>query len=126
VLGVAGAFVLGESLERDVLSASFTSASGLVKKEREVLFYRAARLVFRQAAPVGSAVFSFTSHGEPATVRFENGECHKWVRGAFAPAAQTTCDNGAAPDRISDDWFAIRGENGIVLRRGDRTWQLPE
>ena len=126
VLGVAGAFVLGEALERDVLSASFTSASGLVKKEREMLFYRAGRLVSRQAAPAGSAVFSFTSHGEPSTVRYENGECHEWLRGAFAPAAHTTCGSDTVSDRVADEWFAIRGETGIVLKRGDRTWQLPE
>ena len=126
VLGVAGAFVLGEALEREVLSASFTSVSGLVKKDREVLFYRAGRLVSRHEAPGGPAVFSFTSRGEPATIRFENGECHEWVRGAFAPAAQYTCDNAAVPDRVADEWVAIRSDTGIALKRGDRIWQLPE
>ena len=126
VLGVAGAFVLGEALERDVLSASFTSLSGLVKKDREVLVYRSGRLLSRHAAPGGSALFSFTPRGEPATVQFENGECHEWVPDAFAPAAQTTCENGAVEDRVADEWFAVRGKTGIVLKRGDRTWQLPE
>jgi hypothetical protein len=126
VLGVAGAFVLGETLERDVLSASFTSASGLVKKEREVLFYRAGKFVSRHDAPAGIAVFSFTSRGEPAAARFENGECHEWRGGEFVPADQITCGDNASVDQVADDWLALRGENGILLKRGDRTWQLPE
>ena len=127
VLGVTGAFVLGDALERDVLSAAFTSTTGLVKKDAEILFYRHGKLVSRHSAPSGRAAFRFTTKGEPASVRFENGECAEWSQQRFQPAATAaSCADNPVIEQVGEDWFAVHTEQRVLLKRGDESWQLPE
>ena len=125
VYGVAGAFVLGDPVERDVLSAAFTSVSGLVKKEAEVLVFSRARLVGRPAAPAGPAQFGFTPAGEPAWIRFESS-CHRFVKGELQAADADTCPAATEWERVGDEWFAVRENNRILLKRGETTWEFSE
>jgi hypothetical protein len=126
LLGVKGAFVLGKVLERDVLSAAFTSTTGLAKKDSEVLLFRGGTLVSRHSAPAGTATFRFTVEGEPASVRFETGECLEWSLGTFQPALPSACVDHPEMEQVADEWFAGRADGRILLKRGDETWQLPE
>lgn len=126
VHGVAGAFLLGDPLERDVLSAAFTSRTGLVKKATEVLFYRGGALVSRHPAPEGKALFRFTPEGEPAAIRFEHGDCREWNEGSLMPAAETVCAAAADREQVGEEWFAVRKDGQILLQRGNETWRLPE
>ena len=125
VYGVAGAFVLGDPLERDVLSAAFSSVAGMAKKQDEVLVFRRGKLAGRHAAPAGPAHFGFTATGEPAWVQYENG-CHEWVSGGFEPADSHTCSATTDLERVGDEWFAVRDNHRILLKRGDTTWELFE
>ena len=125
VYGVAGAFVLGEAVERDVLSAGFTSISGIVKKDDEVLVFLRGKLVRRHVAPAGPAQFGFTPAGEPAWVRFDSG-CRQWVKGDLQAADADTCSATNELERVGDDWFAVREDDRILLKRGDTTWELSE
>lgn len=132
VYGVAGAFVLGDALDRDVLSASFTSKAGLAKKESELIVYRDGKVVIRHPAPPGPATFSFTDTGEPARVHFEDDTCAAFHQDRLTPcgAAFRLRQASARPadEQISDHWSATHTDTGIVLHRksSDETWRLPE
>lgn len=126
VHGIAGAFLLGAPLERDVLSAGFTTRTGLVKKATEVLFYRGGALVSRHPAPEGNALFRFTAEGEPAAIRFNDADCREWNGGALTPAADTACAAVADREQAGEEWFAVHKDGHVLLQRGNETWRLPE
>ena len=126
VLGVTGAFMLGDPLERDVLSAAFTPKTGLVKKDTEVLLYREGRLMSRHSAPAGRAAFRFTPGGEPASMRLESGDCQVWTQRGFRPAPEAACAENSFIEQVGDDWFALHTKERILLKRGEQTWHLPE
>lgn len=125
VHGVAGAFLLGDPVQRDVLSAGFTSRTGLVKNATEVLFYRGGALVSRHPAPEGRALFRFTPDGEPAAIRFHDCDCREWNEGSLTPAPETLCATVADREQVGAEWFAVHKDGHILLQRGNETWRLP-
>src|SRR4051812_14685151 len=58
VNGVAGAFTVGDAIEKDVLSAAYSGKTLVVKKDRELLVNGEAF-----EAPAGPAVITFDSKG---------------------------------------------------------------
>jgi hypothetical protein len=128
VYGVAGAFLTGEAIDRDVLSSSFSVRVGLVKKDHELLVYREQTIVRRHAVPPGPARFGFTAAGEPDWVRYEDGSCALFRDKSLQPDACPVESDGVAREHIGEGWFATHTTNAILLTREctGEVWTLPE
>jgi hypothetical protein len=138
VFGVSGAFVLGESIEQGVISATFTGSAGLVKKDKELVIYRGGKAVRSIDAPAGGASFGFDGKGMPAWVRFADEGCLVWRNESPEPGACPADEQPAVGDMpepvesvesMGADWLAVRTASGIwaVRTTPERTiYRLPE
>lgn len=110
VLGVAGAFVLGEAFESGVLAAGFHRDVGLAKTNEELIVFNRRVIVARIPAPPGPAEFFFDP--EPAAYFPQSGELWTQQTSRIAP--------GARPHSL------LRAvDDEVVLPGGDRV-RLPE
>jgi hypothetical protein len=140
VYGVAGAFVLGDSIQSGVLSAAFNGSGGLAKTADELLVFREGKLTERFAAPEGAASFGFDSQGKPDWVRFANGSCLRW-KGATAESGDCPAEpegervrlpGGAAEQEpVGEEWLCARSASALwILRarenREPEIYRLPE
>jgi hypothetical protein len=148
VLGVAGAFILGEAVETGVLSAGFSRDLGFVKTASELVVFRDGLAVERMEAPAGPAEFTF---GARPTIYFvDTGEMWEWPRRTGSRAARSLaelhCESGdivlasgervrtpepaAEVERMSDDWVVARTASALYAVRvtgaGRTIVQLPE
>ena len=81
MLGVAGAFVAGEVIAREIVSAAFSGSLGLAKTEHELLTFNARQILERHEAPAGPAAFGFAPDGSPAWAWFsEAHEVWRWTK----------------------------------------------
>lgn len=89
VIGIRANFILGDSVLEDVHSAAFSGRSGLVKTGEEIIVMdQQARIVDRQPAPPGEALFAFAGDGLPALVFLpETRELYRQRRRGLAPVA---------------------------------------
>ena len=141
--GVAGAFVLGPVLDKDVLSAAYSGKSLVLKKDRELIVDRAAF-----DAPAGPVVVTFTPQGVLAEVFFSQAaELWSWRDGKFDRAiaesleANLTIHDGElslngipvtlrsriqSVSQMGDGWWVAYAENRLFAIRDEQVYELPE
>jgi hypothetical protein len=116
VLGVSGSFVLGEAIERGVISAGFGKTAGFAKTESELLVVRAGEIAERLAAPAGPSLFYLGRNGEIEQVYFPSTrDLWRVERSGF----KKTVDADAP-----EEHFEIRGDE-VILQNGTRI-KIPE
>ena len=131
VLGVEGAFTLGQPIERDVVSAAFSGKTLVVKKETTI------SVNGRQFdAPAGSIVVKFDSRGQLDVVRFLDAEqCWSFRDGHFRDAAcqfepERMVKGVATPvknvSQMSEEWLVVYAEDRVLAIRGEKSYELPE
>jgi hypothetical protein len=136
VHGVAGAFVPGEVLERNVVSVAWSGTAGFAKTSSELLMLDSNGIAERFEAPAGPATFGFLPNGKPGWVRFADSSCREF--GATCPAepAQKPVLRVRLPEAIDsweqlgDGWLLLRGEQTLYAvrtkRDSDQAYELPE
>lgn len=140
VHGVAGAFVLGEAIVKDVVSAASSGAYTIVKTETEVLVLEGGEIQSRQEAPAAEAAFGFDAQGRPEWVRFAGGRCLLWANKSLG---EGSCPAVAEPEasidrdelvvkrtharlRIPNDVLTVEsiGPGWVVLRTSSRLYAV--
>lgn len=141
--GVAGAFTVGAAIDRDVVSASFSGKTLIVKKDRSLLVDGKSF-----DAPSGPAAVTFLPDGRLREVFFpEPGILWTWIGDKFeeVPAAGIQEDFevrdgrlttrgvpvklSSAVNRISrmgEDWLVAYAGNRIYAIRNGEAVELPE
>jgi hypothetical protein len=144
VTGVSGAFMVGEPIDHDVLSAAFSGKTLVVKKDRE-LFVDSRRF----EAPQGPVEIKFDKHGKVSEVFFRdvsllwtwNGQ--EYSESNAAHPGETTAvireDEvlikgipvrlPSQPRHISqmgEDWLVIYADGHVFAIRDLQVFELPE
>ncbi|MEJ7608818.1 MAG: hypothetical protein WKF37_21735 [Bryobacteraceae bacterium] len=149
VFGIAGNFVLGDSIAEGVLSVASAGKITLAKSQDEVWTIKAGAISERKPAPAGSASFTFAADGTPLLAVFaEAGTQWRWKDGevieeplAYQPArldpvlvlpgSRIQIHLDTAPsrmDQMSADWYLAYNDSGIfaIRVRDGKVYQLPE
>lgn len=121
LLGVAGAFVLGEPVLTGVVAAgSFGSEYALAATKTEVVLVKGDAVVWRRELP-GAEAFGFRRDGRPHWVRFANGSCLTWpVKGepemaSFCAAEPDDGQTVANAETVSPAWLVRRNPERLCL-----------
>lgn len=119
VYGLAGNFVLGDSVAANVEAASFSGSFGILKTTSAlVVIDRQGQVVASQDAPAGPALFAFSRNATPALAYLPNvNVLLQWSDGVFqqVPLASANVLSIAAVD--SD-------QAAFVLQRDDGLWDV--
>jgi len=121
IWGVRGNVIPGDTLADGVVSASFWGAGGVIKTAGELLVVDAAgRVILRQDAPSGAALFGLPRRGWRPPVYFPNTN-ELWQWGG---------DRWRAVDNVHWDGDPVAlGPSGpgwltVVVKREDLLWKL--
>jgi hypothetical protein len=134
LLGVAGAFVLGDPILTGVVAAgSFGNEYALAATASEVVLIQGDSVVWRRSLPGGEA-FGFRKNGRPEWVRFANGSCLIWPDKG-EPELASLCENPAPPEQgrdsepVTPQWVLRRTSERLYLMQagtGEPLFELPE
>jgi hypothetical protein len=120
VYGLAGNFVLGDSIAANIEAASFSGSFGMVKTTSAlVIVDRQGQLIASQDALAGPALFAFSRNAEPALAYLPaTNALLQWSDGVFQPVPldpQTIVLSIAAIDP---------GQAALILQRDDGLWDI--
>jgi hypothetical protein len=119
VYGLAGNFVLGDSVAADVEAASFSGSFGMVKTTSAlVVIDRQGQVVASQDVPTGPALFAFSRNAAPAVAYLPNANILlQWSDGVFqqVPLVWANVLSIAAVDS---------GQAAFILQRDDGLWDV--
>ncbi len=131
LLGVSGAFVLGDPVLTGVVaSASFGSEYAVAHTGSELVVVKSTEVVWRGETAVAEA-FGFRRDGRPAWVRFVTGGCLVWPEkgdpAEVEPSAASFCEKPTAnlrtqariPDSVTGDPSSV-APGWILLRSPER------
>lgn len=109
VIGVAGNFLIADTVISNVVSAGFSGTAGIVKTATELLVLNASnQVVSRYDAPEGPALFAFDPDGRPA-LAYCSGTLFRFDGSRPTPATWI----GEVVSIASDS---------VLLRRDDGLW----
>ena len=136
VHGVAGAFVPGEVIQRDVISVAWSGTAGFAKTETELLVLDANGISKRAEAPAGPATFGFLPDGQPAWVRFADDSCRRFATDCPSEPRLGRVFRVRLPEdvesyeQLGDGWTIARGKDTLYAVRNrdgsDQAYELPE
>jgi hypothetical protein len=119
VYGLAGNFVLGDSIAANVEAASFSGSFGMLKTTSAlVVIDRQGEVIASQDAPAGPALFAFSRNAAPALAYLSAvNVLLQWSGGAFnqVPLAPANVLSIAAVDS---------GQAALILQRDDGLWDV--
>ena len=121
VVGIRANFMLGDPLLDNVRSAAFSGRSGLVKTDQEIIvFDTEGRILGRQPAPPGEALFAFAGDGLPALAYLvETKELYRQRGAGLTPVPWS-------PLRVDGEVLALASLRGgliaLVIRGEDALW----
>jgi hypothetical protein len=124
VYGLAGNFVLGDSVAANVEAASFSGSFGLLKTTSAlVIVDRQGQVVASQDAPGGPALFAFSRNGTPALACLPAANALlQWSEGVFQ---QVPLDPQTfASTNILSIAAADRDRAALILQRDDGLWDV--
>jgi len=119
VYGLAGNFVLGDSVADNVESASFSGSFGMLKTTSTLaVIDRQGQFVASQDAPAGPALFAFSRNAAPALAYLSAANVLlQWSDGVFqqVPFASATVLSIAVVEA---------GQAALILQRDDGLWDV--
>jgi hypothetical protein len=144
LMGVTGAFVLGEPVLTRVVAASSSGGEyALASTGDEVILIKATEVVWRRSV-VGAESFGFRPDGRPEWVRFANGSCLIWPAEG-EPEMASVCDKrppepvryrARLPDDLTGEselvapgWVLLRATDRLYLSRlgtEEAIFEMPE
>jgi hypothetical protein len=129
VLGIRGAFVLGDPvLAGAVSAASSGSEYAVADTGTELVVIRNRNIIWRTVAPRAEA-YSFRSDGQPEWVRFADGSCIVWTSSG-EPERSPSClqqtarnnatpiklpEGAATPEPVAAGWVSVRTPEHLYL-----------
>ncbi|MBC7925382.1 MAG: hypothetical protein H7039_06955 [Bryobacteraceae bacterium] len=153
VLGIPGAFVLGEPIATGVVAVGSSGKYTIASTATELILIAGDEIVWRgRAAGSGEASspaesFAFKTNGRPNWVRFLDGTCATWAAKAIEPQSaecpaaeearpalatllrQQPPENTESYESVAPEWVVLRGREQLHLARiGDKeaVYALPE
>jgi hypothetical protein len=120
VYGLAGNFVLGDSIAANIESASFSGSFGMLKTASAIIVVdRQGQVVASQDAPAGPALFAFSRNAAPALAYLPNANVLlQWIDGVLQ---QVPLDSPAIILSIA---AVDPGQAAFILQRDDGLWDV--
>jgi hypothetical protein len=120
--GIAGNFVLGDSMATGVVSAAFSGSLGLIKTDSALIaINRQSEILSNIDAPPGEALFGFSADGASALIYVGGpNQLFQWSQGTFAPVS---FDPASFP-RVSAVAFPDCDHAAIIVQRDDALWDV--
>lgn len=114
VLGFGGNYWLGPGGVTGVISAAFSNAGGILKTKSSVLVLdTSGRVVLKQSAPGGAAIFGFSSQGKIALAYYpSNRQLFRYDGSGFAPVPASAADGEVLSITEPDALHALLITNG--------------
>jgi hypothetical protein len=120
VYGLAGNFVLGDSIGANIEAVSFSGSFGMLKTTSAlVVVDRQGQVIASQDAPTGPALFAFSRNAAPALAYLPNvNVLLQWSDGVFQ---QLPLDPPASVLSIA---AVDPGQAALILQRDDGLWDV--
>ena len=121
VTGIAGNFILGDSVTDGVVSSAFSGSFGILKNDTSLsVLDRAGQTVFRADSEAGPALFAFADDGTPAFVYLTQSQTLlKWNGSGLEPAAFQLDNLGGIVQSIATP---ARDLATVVISSEDGLW----
>jgi hypothetical protein len=124
VYGIAGNFLLGDSVAAGVVAAAYSGSYGLVKTGSAVVVIdKAGLIIASSAAPDGPALFAFARNGEPTLAYLPDANALLvWNAGAFeaVPFDPATLVGSAVLSIAAPDSEHV----AMIIQRDDGLWDI--
>jgi hypothetical protein len=120
VYGLAGNFVLGDSLAANVEAVSFSGSFGMLKTTSALAVVdRQGQVITSQDAPAGPALFAFSRNAAPALAYLPNvNVLLQWIDGVFRQVPL------APPAPVLSIAVVDTGQAALILQRDDGLWDF--
>lgn len=124
VSGVAGNFLVGDPIAKDVLSAAYSGSAGWMKTASSVgVFDLQGQAIASTHAPKGPALFAFSSAGQPALAYLiSSSTLLQWTGGKFV--AVPLDSTALAADAVISIGLPESDHAGLLIERQNALWDV--
>jgi hypothetical protein len=118
--GVAGNFILGPAVAKNILSEAFSGSFGLLKTDSSLAAFNSqGKLLASVDAAPGPALFAFSPGGSTALAYIASSNALvEWSGSAFVPVSVNISDT------VVSIAFPAPLKASLLIQRGDTIWRL--